>query len=102
MAEQSDTLSITLRFGSWTLPMTVRREEEFVYRQAEKLIKERFNFYTNSYPGQSTEMYLVMTILDVAVKFKQQETSMDIEPIASRLEPLLAELESALEKKSES
>ena len=32
MAEQSsDTLSITLRFGSWTLPMTVRREEEYVY-----------------------------------------------------------------------
>ena len=51
MAEQSDTLSITLRFGSWTLPMTVRREEEYVYRQAEKLIKERFNFYTSSYPG---------------------------------------------------
>lgn len=102
MAEQSDTLSITLRFGSWTLPMTVRREEEFVYRQAEKLIKERFSFYTSSYPGQSTEMYLVMTILDIAVKVKQQETSMDIEPITSRLKPLLAELESALEKKSES
>ena len=102
MAEQSDTLSITLRFGSWTLPMTVRREEEYVYRQAEKLIKERFNFYTHSYPGQKTEMYLVMTILDIAVKVMQQETSMDIEPITSRLEPLLAELESALEKKSES
>ena len=102
MAEQSDTLSITLRFGSWTLPMTVRREEEYVYRQAEKLIKERFNFYTSSYPGQKTEMYLVMTILDIAVKVKQQETSMDIEPITNRLEPLLAELESALEKKSES
>ena len=102
MAEQSDTLSITLRFGSWTLPMTVRREEEYVYRQAEKHIKERFNFYTNSYPGQSTEMYLVMTILDIAVKVKQQETSMDIEPITNRLKPLLAELESALDKKSES
>jgi hypothetical protein len=47
-------------------------------------------------------MYLVMTILDIAVKVKQQETSMDIEPITNRLEPLLAELESALEKKSES
>lgn len=102
MAERSDTLSITLHFGSWTLPMTVRRDEEYVYRQAEKLIKERFNFYTNSYPGQKMEMYLVMTILDIAVKFKQQETSMDTEPITSRLEPLLAELESALEKKSES
>ena len=102
MAEQSNTLSITLHFGSWTLPMTIRREEEYVYRQAEKLIKERFNFYTNSYPGQSTEMYLVMTILDIAVKVKQQESYIVIEPITSRLTPLLAELESALEKKTES
>lgn len=102
MAEQSDTLSITLHFGSWTLPMTVRRTDEYVYRQAEKLIKERFNFYTSSYPGQNTEMYLLMTIIDVAVKLKQQETSMDVEPVVGRLEPLLKELESALEKKRES
>lgn len=98
MSEQSDTLSITLRFGSWTLPMTVRREEEYVYRQAEKLVRERFNFYTNSYPGQNTEMYLVMTVLDMALKLKKQETSMDMEPVISRLEPLLTELESALKK----
>ena len=60
-----DTLSITLRFGTWTLPMTVKREEEYIYRQAEKLIKERYSFYTSSYPGQSKEMYLVMTILEI-------------------------------------
>ena len=52
--------------------MTIKRDEEYVYRQAEKLIKERFSFYTSSYPGQSTEMYLVMTILDIAVQSKRQ------------------------------
>lgn len=99
MNEQSDTLSITLRFGSWTLPMTVRREDEYVYRQAEKLVRERFNFYTNNYPGQNAEMYLVMTILDVALLVKRQENTLDTEPVISRLEPLLAELESALKDK---
>ena len=79
--------------------MTVRREEEVYYRQAEKLIKERYNFYTSNYPHQQAEMYLVMTILDIAVKMKQQESTMDTEPFTSRLEPLLQELESALEKK---
>lgn len=97
---EQDTLSITLRFGTWTLPMTVKREEEYVYRQAEKLIRERFSYYTSSYPGQNTEMYLVMTILDVALKVKQQQASMDMEPITSRLEPLLEELESALKEES--
>ena len=96
MAEQSDNLSITLKFGSWTLPMTRRREDEYTYRQAEKLIKERYSYYTSSYRNQSTEMYLVMTILDLAVKLKMNELEADIKPITSRLEPLLEELESVL------
>ena len=94
-----DTLSITLHFGSWTLPMTVKRDEEYVYRQAEKLIKERFSFYTSSYPGQNTEMYLVMTILDIAVQSKRQETNYDAQPIMDVLSPLLSEVEAALIKK---
>ncbi|MCH5168064.1 MAG: cell division protein ZapA [Prevotellaceae bacterium] len=94
-----DVLSITLRFGSWTLPMTVKRDEEYIYRQAEKLIKERFSFYTSSYPGQNTEMYLVMTILDIAVQNKRQETEGNTEPILKRLQPLLSEVEAALDKK---
>ena len=93
-----DTLSITLRFGSWTMPMTVRRDEEYIYRQAEKLIKERFNFYTSSYPGQNSEMYLVMTLLDIAVQSKKSEMEVDAETILSRLRPLLSEVEAALMK----
>lgn len=91
-----DTLSITLRFGTWTLPMTVKREEEYIYRQAEKLIKERYSFYTSSYPGQNKEMYLVMTILDIAVQSKRQETEGNAEPILERLRPLLSEVEAAI------
>lgn len=98
MSKHGDTLSITLRFGSWTLPMTILRDEEYVYRQAEKLVRERFNFYTNNYPGQNTEMYLVMTVLDLALMHKKQETSMDTEPLAGRLSILLEELEHALKQ----
>ena len=43
-------------------------------------------------------MYLVMTILDVALMVKKQENSMDSEPVISRLTPLLEELESALKQ----
>lgn len=99
MTEQNDTLSITLRFGTWTLPMTILRKDEYAYRQAEKLIKERYNFYTSNYHGQNTEMYLVMTLLDVAVQFKQKEFSADETPLIGRLESLLGELESALNDK---
>ena len=80
--------------------MTIKRDEEYVYRQAEKLIKERFSFYTSSYPGQNTEMYLVMTILDIAVMSKRQETTHDAKPIIDVLRPLLSEVEAALSKRS--
>ena len=78
--------------------MTIKRDEEYVYRQAEKLIKERFNFYTISYPGQNTEMYLVMPILDIAVLSKRQEAEGDAEPILQMIRPLLSEVEAALVK----
>lgn len=97
MPELNDTLSITLRFGTWTLPITVRREEEIFYRDAERLIKERYNYYTSSYKDQSTELYLVMTLVDVAVRLQKQQDATDAQPLISRLEPLLKELESALE-----
>ena len=80
------------------MPMTVRRDEEYIYRQAAKLINERFNFYTSSYPGQNSEMYLVMTLLDIAVQSKKSEMEVDAEPILSRLRPLLSEVEAALIK----
>ncbi len=102
MAEHSDNLSITLKFGNWTLPMTIRREDEHAYRQAEKLIKDRYAYYTSNYRSQSTEMYLVMTILDIAVKLKMNEAKDDITPITNRLSPLLEELESVLVPKENS
>ena len=79
--------------------MTIKRDEEYIYRQAEKLIKERFNFYTSSYPGQSSEMYLLMTILDIAVQSKRHEATNDAEPVLQALRPLLTEVEAALIKK---
>jgi cell division protein ZapA len=78
--------------------MTIKREDEYVYRQAEKLIKERFNLYTKNYPGQNAELYLVMALVDIAVKYKQQETSYDTQPILDLLRPLLSEVEKALDK----
>ncbi|MCF0196591.1 MAG: cell division protein ZapA [Bacteroidaceae bacterium] len=98
MNEQRDTLSITLQFGTWKLPMSIHPEDEYAYRQAEKLIKERYNFYTSNYHGQSAEMYLVMTLIDVAVLYKKREAAMDDSPGVERMRALLGELELALKK----
>lgn len=78
------------------IPLRIPREQEYAYRQAEKLIKERYSFYTSKYPGQTENIYLVMTMVDMAVQAKQKELALDITPVAERLRPLISELESAL------
>lgn len=100
MANTSDTLSITLKLGSQILPMTVRREEEIFYREAEKLINQRFTYYANKYPKLGNELYLTMMALDVAVQLKSQENESNLGAVTPVLQTLVGEIEEALVEKS--
>ena len=92
----SDPLSITMKFGTRTLPMVVERRDEYIYREAEKLINSRYAYYASKYLNQGHEMYLLMTALDVAVRLKRIENEVDPAPIEKALSQLLAEVEQAL------
>ena len=93
---QSDKLQITLKFGNRILPMVVAREDEFIYREAEKLINSRFNYYASKYPGQGNDMYLLMMALDVTVRLKRIEATNDPGPMEQALSALIAEVEQTL------
>lgn len=94
--EQSDNLSITLKLGTRVLPMTIRRSDEIFYREAEKLINNRFNYYASRYPSQGNELYLTMMALDVAVRLMRMEQECDPQPMVDALGSLLAEVEASL------
>lgn len=94
--EQSDNLSITLKLGTRVLPMTIRRGDEIFYREAEKLINNRFNYYASRYPSQGNELYLTMMALDVAVRLMRMEQESDPQPMVDALGSLLAEVEASL------
>ncbi|MBQ5655849.1 MAG: cell division protein ZapA [Bacteroidaceae bacterium] len=89
---------ITIRFGSWDLPMTVQRKDEHLYREAEKLMKDRYAFYTRSYKGLATERYMVMCMLDIAVRLQHALEKGDQTDLVDRLSPLITEIEARLEK----
>jgi hypothetical protein len=93
-----DKQKITIRFGSWDLPMTVLRKDEHLYREAEKLMKERYAFYTRSYKGLATERYMVMCMLDIAVRLQHALEQNDSTDILEKLTPLAEEIEKRLEK----
>lgn len=94
--EVSDTFQIKIRLGARTFPITIKRDEEIFYRDAEKLINERFTYYANHYPNQGSETYLLMTILDIAVKLQRAEKSGNLKPVMGVLEGLVNEVENAL------
>lgn len=96
MPQTDDTLSITLKLGSQILPMTVARKDEFIYREAEKLINQRFAYYTAHYPRLGNELYLTMMALDIAVQLKGMERDTDPKPMLEALQGMLGELEGAL------
>ncbi len=100
MPEIDDTLSITLKLGSQTMPMTIARKDEIIYRDAEKLINQRFAYYTTKYPRLGNEMYLTMMALDVAVQLKGIERDRDPQPMLDALQGMLGELESAISEGS--
>ena len=91
-----DKQKITIRFGSWDLPMTVNRKDEHLYRDAEKLMKERYAFYTNSYKGLATERYMVMCMLDIAVRLQHSLENNANNNLIEELQPLIEEIESRL------
>ena len=94
--EISDTFQITLKLGGQNFSITIRRDEELFYRDAEKLINQRYSFYANHFPGQTVGTYQLMTMLDIAVKLQQQEASGNLKPIMATLNGLVNELNSAL------
>jgi len=94
--EISDTFQIRLKLGGRNFEMTIRRDEELFYRNAEKLINQKHSFYTNRFPNQSNETYLLMTILDIAVTLQRTEASGNLKPIMATLNGLVNEINSAL------
>ena len=96
MKEDNDKQNITIRFGSWDLPMTVQRKNEHLYREAEKIMKERYAFYTTTYKGLATERYMIMSMLDIAVRLAHAQEKGDPAPFVSALQPLVDEIETLL------
>ncbi|MBR6698445.1 MAG: cell division protein ZapA [Bacteroidaceae bacterium] len=94
-----DKQKINIRFGSWDLPMTVLRKDEHIYRNAEALMKERYAFYTRNYKGLATERYMIMCMLDIAVRLEHTKERANNTELLEKLAPLADELEKLLDKK---
>lgn len=99
MAESNDKLGINLLVGSQMHYLTVPRDKERFFREAADLINERYNKYRQSYQNQSSEKYNAVVMLDIAVRFLQNQDNHDTQPIMDSILELQSEIEDALGEK---
>ncbi|MBL7801807.1 MAG: cell division protein ZapA [Chitinophagales bacterium] len=73
-------------------PLKIRKEEENIIRDAEKLVSQKIQEYRSSYDGKDTQDYLAMVLINLAVQWvsKGEEDSKGVESLAQKLGELEA------------
>ena len=77
-------------------PITIRRDQEEIYRKASKMITEKLGRYEQSYPNLSYERYTSVALLDFAVQVIQLQQQKDLSPYETIVTRLSKELETLL------
>ena len=94
--EVSEKLVIQLLIGKNLQQITVKRDQEEIFRKAALLINERLNKYKTAYPNQSDVKYMSIALLDFAAKVLQMENNVDNQTFAESIDKLTKEVEEVL------
>ncbi len=97
MEDNSEKFVIQLLIGKQMYPITVRRDQEEVYRKASRMINEKLGRYEQSYPNLDRERYAAVAMLDFAVRVIQLQSQKDDTLYAETVERLSVELSRLLE-----
>jgi len=96
--EKGDDLKINILINGVRLPLTVKRDEEELYRNAEKIVVKFINDYQKLYSQKSYSEILTYTAFRLAVILNKQSSNQDLAPLAERIKELDNELNTLLAK----
>ena len=98
MAEvNKERLNIHLHVYDEEIEVTVNRAEEEYYRNAAKLITDRYNAYAQAYKGRKGEHTIaLMTLIDIALRYERERGKNDIGPYDQILNKLTYDIDEAL------
>ncbi len=99
MEEKSEKLVIQLLIGKQVYPITVKRDQEEIYRKASRLINEKLGRYEQSYPNLGYERYTSVALLDFAVQVIQLQQQKDQSPCEDVMRRLSTEIAQLLSEK---
>ena len=91
-----DTFLIHVQIGGVKLPLRIPREDEEIYRKAEKLLVRFLDEYLKTYNQRSYEDILILVAFRLAVVISKVDIYQDILPMAEKIEELDKELKHLL------
>ena len=94
-----DMMKIHLLIDNERYPMTIRREDEQLYRDAAKQIDNKLNKYRGAFPNFSNEQYWAMVALDLAYENQLLKDRNDTLPYQERIKRLLEDVEACIGQK---
>ncbi|KAA6321709.1 hypothetical protein EZS27_028674 [termite gut metagenome] len=86
-------IKINLAMAGCTYPLTIKREEEEVIREAAKQVNLKLNMYRDKFPTLPLEKIITMVAYDFSLKNIHQEKRHDTKPYTEKIEELTKVLE---------
>ncbi len=95
----NDKIKINLQIADANYPLTIRREEEEIVREAAKQVNIRLNAYREHYKGLGTEKILAMVAYQFSVEKQQWMQRNDTRPYMEKVKELSTLLENHFQEK---
>lgn len=93
---KDDNLKINVQISGLRLPLLIPRNDEEMYRKAEKMVVRYIDLFQKQYRQRPTEEILILVAFKIAVLVSKQELSEDIIPLADKIQSLDQELDALL------
>ena len=87
MAEK-EMFNINITVNGVRMPLHISREDEVIYRNAEKLFNKYFRQYSEVYSQRSMEEILTLVAFQFAYIVSKQGMNQDVQPLADKIQQL--------------
>lgn len=96
-----DKMKIHLLIDNDRYPLTIRREDEVIYREAARQIDNKLNKYRRLYPEFNTARHWAMAALELAFENVSLKDRNDTQPYLEKLKQLEKDIDDCIRKDTE-
>lgn len=93
---QIDYQRINLQLDAHSIRLKVVRDKEPFYREAAKVLNERYQYYIKSHPEISAEQAWVYVALEQAINLRSDVREKSLEPVQRKVDELNGLIEDAI------